>query len=160
MNSKEEDEELVELLSATQQENSPAIPPPQDERRDAFNVADPELNDLLNLVVEIYAEGGNHDSAEYMMELLGKVEARLETNAAQNVSKANTPEQQPVEQWQVRYLPGQKVEERWWQDSTAERAAWCAEANAQQLAKGLPDVWEIRKLYAAPIARPEQPPVI
>lgn len=69
-------------------------------------------------------------------------------------------EQQPVEQWQVRYLPGQKVEERWWQDSTAERAAWCAEANAQQLAKGLPDVWEIRKFYAAPIAQtapqPEQ----
>ena len=69
-------------------------------------------------------------------------------------------EQQPVEQWQVRYLPGQKVEERWWQDSTAERAAWCAEANAEQLAKGLPDVWEIRKFYAAPIAQaapqPEQ----
>lgn len=63
--------------------------------------------------------------------------------------------QQPVEQWQVRYLPGQKVEERWWQDSTAERAAWCAEANAERLAKGLPDVWEIRKFYAAPIAQAE-----
>jgi hypothetical protein len=61
----------------------------QDERRDAFNAADPELNDLLNLAVEIYAEGGNHDSAEYMMELLSKVEARLETRPAQT-------EQQPV----------------------------------------------------------------
>jgi len=68
-------------------------------------------------------------------------------------------EQQPVEQWQVRYLPGQKVEERWWQDSTAERAAWCAEANAEQLAKGLPDVWEIRKFYAGPIAQTAPQPL-
>jgi len=67
---------------------------------------------------------------------------------------ANHETEQAPAQWQVRYLPGQKVEERWWQDSTAERAAWCAEANAEQLAKGLPDVWEIRKFYAAP--QPEQ----
>ena len=68
--------------------------------------------------------------------------------------------EQQEERWQVRYLPGQKVEERWWQDSTAERAAWCAEANAEQLAKGLPDVWEIRKFYTAPIAQAEQQPLI
>lgn len=59
---------------------------------------------------------------------------------------------EPAPQWQVRYLPGEKVPDRWWQDSSAERAAWCADTNAQQLAEGLPDIWEIRKFYTASIS--------
>lgn len=53
-------------------------------------------------------------------------------------------------QWQVRWLLAKTTADGWWQDSSEQRAEWCAEANQQRLAQGLPDVWEIRRVIAAP----------
>lgn len=62
-----------------------AAPAVEAEPGDAFNVDDPELNDLLNLAVDIHTRGGNHDSAEYLMQLLKRVEARLAVQTQQQV---------------------------------------------------------------------------
>ena len=181
MNLKEENEELREVLelarshivelcrvmkiplpdatihridsALSQQDDDEVASPAQDERENWSGA-------LLQVAVVLEAlrssdsatRLANMDAGKVLGEAYEKLKRIRATRPAQKVNNVDTPEQQ--ERWQVRYLPGQKVEERWWQDSTAERAAWCAEANAEQLAKGLPDVWEIRKFYTAPQPQP------